>query len=306
LYNHDQAQQFLTLALLLPVFLSAQGLELTDETIYKNAEGKTITLDKFQEFITSGDYSIDPQLDAAGNVVEVGLIKLTDEDKIMASRLIEVMNEAEGFPITPYNVTAIDGKNYSSEGQLGKVTVIKFWFKECAPCIEEMPKLNKLVSKYKGNEDVNFLAFGLDDKADIQNFLRITPFEYDIIPSAEPTRSAMNINGFPTHIVVNKEGIVSEYIQGGLMHIERELENAIEVALGNRDAEPTSTLQPAEINENGEPVGFIIEPSMTIKNENGEEINFDDFMKMMETGDYVPHPSKTPSGKDYIIIKKKS
>jgi len=297
---------YILLALLLPVFASAQGLELTDDTVYKDADGKTITLDKFQEYINSGDYSIDPKQDASGNVIAVGLIKLTDEDKIMASRLIEVKNEAEGFPVTPFNVTSIDGKNYSSAGQIGKVTVIKFWFKECAPCIQEMPKLNKLVEQYQGNEEVNFLAFGLDNKRDIQNFLRINPFKYDIIPSSEPTRASMNINGFPTHIVVNKEGVVSEYVQGGLLHIDSELENAIEIALGNRTPEVASGIQPAEINEQGEPVGFIIEPSMTIKNESGEEITFDDFMKLMETGDFVPHPAKTPSGKDYIIIKKKS
>lgn len=298
---------YLFLLLLLPAFLTAQGLELTDDTVYKDVNGKTITLDKFQEYISSGDYSIDPKQDAAGNVVAVGLIKLTDEDKIMASRLIEVKNEAEGFPITPYDVTSIDGKAFSSESQLGKVTVLKFWFKECAPCIQEMPKLNKLVEKYASNDDVDFVAFGLDTKEDIQNFLRTTPFKYDLIPSAEATRSAMNINGFPTHIVVNKEGVVSEYVQGGLMHIETELENAIEVALGNRTPmDSGSTIQPAEINEDGQPVGFIIEPSMTIKNESGEEINFDDFMKLMETGDFVPQPAKTPSGKDYIILKKKS
>lgn len=299
---------YLFLLLLAPVFLMAQGLELTDDTVFKDVNGQTISLDKFQEYISSGDYSIDPKQDAAGNVVAVGLIKLTEEDKIMASRLIEVKNEAEGFPITPYNVTSIEGKPYSSEGQLGHVTVIKFWFKECAPCIQEMPKLNKLVEKYADNDEVNFVAFGLDTKEEIRNFLRMTPFKYDIIASSEPTRSAMGINGFPTHIVVNKEGLVSEYVQGGLMHIDSELENAIEVALGNRAEEVStaSTIQPAEINEDGQPVGFIIEPSMTIKNESGEEITFDDFMKLMETGEFVPQPAKTPSGKDYIIIKKKS
>lgn len=297
---------YLILALLSPFLMVAQGLELTDNTVFKDETGKTITLEKFQEYIGSGDYSIDPRQDAAGNVIAVGLIKLTEEDKIMANRLIEVKNEAEGHPIRSYDVTTIEGKPYSSTSQLGKVTVIKFWFKDCAPCIQEMPKLNKLAAQYADNDDVNFLAFGLDAKDVIQNFLRKTPFDYEIVASADPIRSDMNINGFPTHIVVNKEGVVSEYIQGGLLHIDRELEHAIEVALGNRAEETTQAIQPAEINDKGEPVGFIIEPSMTIKNEAGEEINFDAFMEMMETGEFVPHPAKTPSGKDYIIIKKKS
>jgi len=298
---------FLFLALLLPIFISAQGLELTDDTVFKDESGKTITLEKFQEYIGSGDYSINPRQDAAGNVLEVSLIKLTKEDKIMASRLIEVKNEAEGFPITPFNATTIEGENYNSDNLNGKITVIKFWFKDCAPCVAEMPKLNKLVAQYADNTDVDFLSFALDSEDAIRKFLKNQPFAYDIVASAQPIQSAMNINGFPTHIVVNKEGVVSEYVQGGLLHIERELEHAIEVALGNRTEEDHQTqLQPAEINDKGEPVGFIIEPTTTIKNEDGAELDFDEFMKLMDTGNYEPTPAKTPSGKDFIILKKKS
>lgn len=298
---------YFLLVLFAPIFVSAQGLELTDDTVFKDVSGKTISLEKFQEYIGSGDYSIDPTQDASGKVIQVGLIKLTQEDKIMASRLIEVKNEAEGSPITPFEATTIEGKHYNSANLNGKVTVIKFWFKDCAPCIAEMPKLNKLVMEYANNSEVDFLSFALDSEDVIRKFLQRQPFEYDIVASAQPVQTAMNVNGFPTHIVVNKEGIVSEYIQGGLLHIERELEHAIEVALGNRAEEnPSTGLQPAEINEQGEAVGFIIEPTTTIKNEAGEELNFDQFMKLMDTGKYVPSPAKTPSGKDYIILKKKS
>ena len=298
---------YLFLALLAPIYVSAQGLELSDDTIFKDEAGKTISLEKFQEYIGTGDYSIDPKQNASGKVIQVGLIKLTEDDKIMANRLIEVKNEAEGFPITPFEATTIDGKNYNSTNLNGKVTVIKFWFKDCAPCIAEIPRLNKLVSNYANNPDVDFLSFALDSEDAIRNFLRRQPFDYDIVASAQPVQMAMNINGFPTHIVVNKEGIVSEYVQGGLLHIERELEQAIEVALGNRAEEEVSgALQPAEINDKGEAVGFIIEPTTIIKNEAGAELNFDQFMKLMDTGEYVPSPAKTASGKDCIILKKKS
>jgi len=291
--------------LLFPVFLFGQGLELSDKTIFKNTDGKTISLEEFQKYINTGDYTIDPSLDAQGNVVSVALLKLTKEDKIMADRLVEVRNDAEGKPITPFDVKTIDGKSYSSKGQLGKVTVIKFWFKECAPCIAEMPKLNQLADKYEDNEDVDFIAFGLDTKGEIFSFLRKQPIKYDIVSSAEPVRNAMQIQGFPTHIVVNKKGIVSEYIQGGHLYIDQKLEDAIEIALGNKSAPETGGLKPAEITKDGA-VGFIIEPSTVIKNELGEEIDFDTFMQLMDTGNYEPHPAKSPSGKDYIIIKKKS
>ncbi|MBT8221030.1 MAG: TlpA family protein disulfide reductase [Bacteroidia bacterium] len=280
--------------------LSAQGLEITDQTKFKDLEGNEISLSQFQEFIATGDYTIDPVMDSEGNAVEIRLIVLTKEDKIMQSRVVDIKSEAEDKPVIPFEVSDMNGKIYSSQGQLGRVTAIKFWFKECKPCIEEMPKLNQLVAEYAGNDEVDFLAFGLDNADQIRTFVENTSFDYTLIPNAEKVRSDMKIIGFPTHIVVNKEGVVTEFIQGGHLYIDRELRNAIDEALGNKTPDLISG---AVSDEN---VGFVIDPQTTIKDEVGNEIDFDTFMKLMETGDYVPHQTQTSSGKTYIILKKKT
>lgn len=294
---------FLFYALLFPILSIGQGLEISDNTIFKTIEGKQITLSEFQGFIASGDYTIDPILDANGNAVEIRLVKLTKEDKIMQSRVVDIKAEAEDKPVIPFNVVGMDGKSYSSEGQLGKVTAIKFWFKECAPCIEEMPKLNKLVAEYADNDSVDFLAFGLDNAEEITAFIQNTQFDYTLVPSVEKVRQDMKIIGYPTHIVVDKKGIVTEFIQGGHLYIEKELKKAIEMALGNQ-APPSDS----EVGNNtdDETVGFVIDPGTNIKDEDGNEVDFDSFMKMMETGNYIPVQAKTANGKEYIILRKKS
>lgn len=292
--------------IILPFFAFGQDLEITDKTVFKNESGKVIGMDEFQSFINSGDYTIDPKLDGLGNLIEIQLLKLTEEDKIMASRVVDIKSDAINKPIQPYSVSALNGKAFASEGQKGKVTVMKFWFKECKPCIDEMPKLNKLVDLYADNAEVDFIAFGLDTPKDIGAFVKRNPFKYNLVPNAEGVRASMNISAFPTHIVVDKNGIVSEFIQGGHLYIERELEQAIEVALGNRAPEENYTpLQPAEIDADGAAIGFVIESTTTIKNEAGDEIDFDTFMELMDTGNYEPQPAKTESGRDYIIVKKK-
>ena len=48
-----------------------------------------------------------------------------------------------------------------------KVVVINLWFTSCAPCIEEMPELNKLVKEYENNDAVLFLALALDEIDDL-------------------------------------------------------------------------------------------------------------------------------------------
>jgi thiol-disulfide isomerase/thioredoxin len=64
-----------------------------------------------------------------------------------------------GCEAPEFDVVAVDGKRLKLSALKGKVVVLNFWFIGCAPCIAELPALNKLVDEYKG-EDVVFIAFG--------------------------------------------------------------------------------------------------------------------------------------------------
>jgi cytochrome oxidase Cu insertion factor (SCO1/SenC/PrrC family) len=75
-----------------------------------------------------------------------------------------------GAPLPDFEAVDIDGRKVSASRLKGKVTVINFWFKECAPCVAEIPQLNQLVAKY-GDEEVNFIALSKDAKAEVQKVL---------------------------------------------------------------------------------------------------------------------------------------
>ena len=49
-----------------------------------------------------------------------------------------------------FKVKTIGGKRLTLAELQGKVVVINFWFIGCAPCISEMPALNKLVDSKLG------------------------------------------------------------------------------------------------------------------------------------------------------------
>ena len=102
------------------------------------------------------------------------------------------------------------GNTYTPEDIKGKVVVINFWFMSCAPCIEEMPELNKLVEEYENNNDVLFLALTLDEKGSMLNkFLETNVFNYNIVPdSKDYIMKKLQVPAFPTHIVLNKNSNV--------------------------------------------------------------------------------------------------
>jgi peroxiredoxin len=125
----------------------------------------------------------------------------------------------ESSPAAPaFNLTSIDGKKFELSSLRGKVIVLNFWFTGCAPCVEEMPKLNSLVDEFK-DKDVVFIAPTFDGVAVLQTFLKEHPFKYHIIPNAGgmilgPYSDGTENVVFPMHFVIDREGKIDTKIAG--------------------------------------------------------------------------------------------
>lgn len=115
------------------------------------------------------------------------------------------------FPKFDLN-TLVDGK-FNSEKLIGKPTMINFWFTRCAPCIEEMPVLNKIKEKYKN--DFNFIAITFETKEDVEKFLQKHPFEFQHLIDAKDFTDQLGIKGYPLNLFLDKNGIL-KYVEGGI------------------------------------------------------------------------------------------
>ncbi|MCI0336954.1 MAG: redoxin domain-containing protein [Acidobacteria bacterium] len=118
-------------------------------------------------------------------------------------------------PSPRFRVTSIDGKTFDSNALQGKVVVINLWFIACGPCRKEIPKLNQLVAEFK-DKNVVFIAPSHDNPVALRSFLKIMPFDYNIIPNAEEIIiSKFNATNFPTHIVIDQDGQIELMLVGG-------------------------------------------------------------------------------------------
>ena len=102
----------------------------------------------------------------------------------------------------------IKNNRLRSKDLLGNVLVINYWFINCKPCRMEMPDLNTLVEEFKDSANVKFIAIGLDDKASINDFLKLTPFNYQIIADGRNTAQRHGVMAYPTHVIIDKSGKV--------------------------------------------------------------------------------------------------
>ena len=120
-----------------------------------------------------------------------------------------------GVAAQNFNGVSLKGESIELEKLKGNVVVVTFWSTRCRICISEMPKLNALVDKYKG-EKVVFLGLTMNNESMINRFLRKKSFKFTILPNSfgvvlkyadRDKRGRMNM-GFPAHYVVDQTGNV--------------------------------------------------------------------------------------------------
>ena len=101
----------------------------------------------------------------------------------------------------------IEGRSVSLAALKGKVVVLNFWFIGCAPCVAEMPELNKLAGHYD-RDKVIFLALGTDKADNIRSFLKQHAFKYQMLPNAAGVAKDYKVNNYPTSIVIDQDGVI--------------------------------------------------------------------------------------------------
>lgn len=115
----------------------------------------------------------------------------------------------EGLPFPEFKFTDLDGKLYTSKNTKGKTIMLKTWFIGCKACIAEFPELNKLVKKYQQRNDMIFVSLADDTKPELKSFLEKRKFEYKVFPNQEDfIKKELNLQIYPTHIIVDKNGII--------------------------------------------------------------------------------------------------
>jgi thiol-disulfide isomerase/thioredoxin len=125
-------------------------------------------------------------------------------------------------PLPDFNFEDISGNKLKKKDFAGKVIVINFWFTSCQPCINEMPLLNNLVAAYN-DTNVVFIAPALSAKESIERFLKKYQFDYQIVPEQEDYATKLKVENFPTHIIVDKKGIIRFVEIGYNPHIKETL-----------------------------------------------------------------------------------
>ncbi len=177
---------------------------------YKDEDGNFISKEKFEVLVVGKSFSMNTYPSTHEKILmiqsEKELEKKSEEEKTFVSR-----NLNKKLP--DFNLKDLNGRSITNKDLNNKVVVLNFWFAACKPCIKEMPELNKLVEKYKDNNAVLFLAPSFDNQDLLKKFVKRKDFRFKILANSKILDKKLGILTYPTTIILNKEGNMTEILK---------------------------------------------------------------------------------------------
>lgn len=96
------------------------------------------------------------------------------------------------------------GNAITAERLLGKPVLINFYTKYCAPCIKEVPQLNRIMER---RSDVNVLAMTPDGRADAAKYVKQHGLSWPVAADAsELLFTRLNVESFPGFALLDAKG----------------------------------------------------------------------------------------------------
>jgi peroxiredoxin len=125
-------------------------------------------------------------------------------------------------PAYDFSLPDLTGKVHTMAEFNGQITLINFWATWCPPCVEEVPKLNRLYTRYKtrGIQIVG-IAMDKDSLNLLDQFVKKNDVSYLVLIGNEQTLSNLstgalgkNFQGIPTTLLMDKKGHIYKRFDG--------------------------------------------------------------------------------------------
>ncbi|HQR05348.1 MAG TPA: TlpA disulfide reductase family protein [Gemmatales bacterium] len=231
------------------------GIQMRGEDFLKpltiEAEAYFAAEKRYQELsklaAKSGDKAKDLFADAekaikdAQGIVKIDAIKEQLESKLKShTQYVKYsIEDAErkakivGKPSAEWKTTDLAGKEFSNESLKGKVVVMDFWYRGCGWCIKAMPQMNQLADDFK-NDNVVIIGMNTDrDEKDAKFVIDAMKLNYNTL-KGEGLPTKFGVQGFPTLVIIDKEGNVHDLHVGYSKTLREEVGKTIRELLAKK------------------------------------------------------------------------
>jgi thiol-disulfide isomerase/thioredoxin len=164
------------------------------------------------------------------------------------------VNELVGKPAPDFTLTLLDGpdktRTVTKQELVGKVVLIDFWATWCGPCLQELPEIQKLIdalAKEKKNVVVVALSEDAEPKeiSEVRKLVEKTLVDKKISLTGNPVGQvgldpsgsigrAFDVEGFPTLVLLDAEGIIQSAHVGYSPDIREKLTSELDTLIAGK------------------------------------------------------------------------
>ncbi|MCR9253875.1 MAG: TlpA family protein disulfide reductase [bacterium] len=201
---------------------------------YQTQSNEVLESSQVEELLTSGQhYSLKEEETVEGNYV-VTLVPISNREfRQTIRKKKKLVRDLKGQKMVDYSLKDQFGNQITNHSfDAAKVTVYNFWFTTCDHCVEEIPKLNKVVAKFSSS-DVNFIAPTFNTHTQVAKFLEDNTFNYTILTSGKRLAQDLHIRSYPTHLIVDHNGMIQKVMIGSSDRVIKHLYKNIKHLLGH-------------------------------------------------------------------------
>ena len=148
-------------------------------------------------------------------IVGVGIIVLLQSRDSSFNQSTKPLLE-KGVPAPDFAFPGLDGKMRRLADYKGQVVLLNIWATWCAPCVAEMPSMEKLYQALK-DEGFELLAVSVDESGAeaVAPFMKKHKLGFPVLLNPKgDIKSLYQLTGIPESFIIDQNGIIVEKVIG--------------------------------------------------------------------------------------------
>jgi thiol-disulfide isomerase/thioredoxin len=140
----------------------------------------------------------------------------------------------QGIAPDDFSLPLLNGRIQRLGALKGKVVFLNFWATWCPPCRSEMPSMNTLYQRFKG-QGLEILAVDCaEDKQDVDYFMTRNKLDFSaLLDVSGDVSDIYGIEAIPTTYIIDKEGMIISRVVGSRNWNDPKVFAAFEALLKN-------------------------------------------------------------------------